>query len=220
MGDGKFDNTMRGFVLKHSLQSAGEEDFARKPRSIRILLVWFFSQWLDSTGARNSRRSTPSTVWAATRASHRRLRYAGLGFVPHAGNFTASTPTEKRRNVSSTSRARTRPSRWKTFGRRDGLSSIRMISAQNSPDIRLRTALLRGQQMVQTGELTEALKEFASALEANKNSSLAHYRIARCFSSSANYQAAANAYRESINAMETPLDRSLVARPTGNGSSM
>jgi tetratricopeptide (TPR) repeat protein len=70
---------------------------------------------------------------------------------------------------------------------------------KNSPDIRLRTALLRGQQMVQTGELSEALKEFSAALEANKNSSLAHYRIAEVFFQQRNYQAAANAYRESIN---------------------
>ena len=54
-------------------------------------------------------------------------------------------------------------------------------------------------QMVQTGELSEALKEFAAALDANKNSSLAHYRIAEVFFQQRNYQAAANAYRESIN---------------------
>jgi len=52
MGDEKFDNTMRGFVLKHSLQSAGEEDFRKEAEEHQgSSLVWFFSQWLDSTGA-------------------------------------------------------------------------------------------------------------------------------------------------------------------------
>ena len=70
---------------------------------------------------------------------------------------------------------------------------------KNSPDLRLRTALLRGQQMVQQGDMTEALKEFQKALDANKNSSLAHYRVAEVFFLQRNYQAAANAYRESLN---------------------
>jgi tetratricopeptide (TPR) repeat protein len=43
------------------------------------------------------------------------------------------------------------------------------------------------------------LSEFNKALEVNKNSSLAHYRIAEVFFLQKNYQASANAYRESLN---------------------
>jgi tetratricopeptide (TPR) repeat protein len=69
----------------------------------------------------------------------------------------------------------------------------------NSADIKLRASILRGQGLVQQGDLAGALSEFNKALEANKNSSLAHYRIAEVFYLQRNYQAAANAYRESLN---------------------
>jgi tetratricopeptide (TPR) repeat protein len=70
---------------------------------------------------------------------------------------------------------------------------------KNSGDLKLRTAIMRGQQMVQQGNLAESLKEFQKAIEQNKNSSLAHYRIAEVFYLQKNYQAAANAYRDSLN---------------------
>jgi len=41
--------------------------------------------------------------------------------------------------------------------------------------------------------------ELNKALEVNKNSSLAHYRVAEVFFLQKNYQASANAYRESLN---------------------
>jgi tetratricopeptide (TPR) repeat protein len=47
--------------------------------------------------------------------------------------------------------------------------------------------------------LTEALKEFQKGLDVNKNSSLAHYRIAEVFFLQHNYQSAANSYREALN---------------------
>jgi len=76
MGDEKFDNTMRGFVLKYSLKSAGEEDFRKEAEEHQgSSLVWFFSQWLDSTGrAGISRPSTPFTALAPTRGSARSVR--------------------------------------------------------------------------------------------------------------------------------------------------
>src|SRR5262249_13088522 len=69
---------------------------------------------------------------------------------------------------------------------------------QNSQDLQVRTSIMRGQQDVEQGDLTEALKEFQKALEINKNSSLAHYRIAEVFFLQHNYQSAANAYREAL----------------------
>jgi tetratricopeptide (TPR) repeat protein len=51
---------------------------------------------------------------------------------------------------------------------------------------------------VQQGDLAGALSEFNKALDTNKNSSLAHYRVAEVFFLQHNYQSAANAYRESL----------------------
>ena len=75
---------------------------------------------------------------------------------------------------------------------------------KNSGDLRTRVAIRRGQELTQSGNLAEALAEFNKALEVNKNSSLAHYRIAEVFYLQRNYQSAANEYRESISGDQEP----------------
>ena len=70
---------------------------------------------------------------------------------------------------------------------------------KNSSEVRMRASITRGQALVQQGDLAGALSEFNKALDANKNSSLAHYRVAEVFFLQRNYQAAANAYRECLN---------------------
>jgi tetratricopeptide (TPR) repeat protein len=68
----------------------------------------------------------------------------------------------------------------------------------NSSDVKLRASILRGQALQQQGDLTGALMEFNKALDLNKNSSLAHYRIAEVFFYQRNYQSSANAYRAAL----------------------
>ncbi len=68
----------------------------------------------------------------------------------------------------------------------------------NSSDVKLRASILRGQALQQQGDLTAALTEFNKALDLNKNSSLAHYRIAEVFFFQRNYQSSANAYRAAL----------------------
>jgi tetratricopeptide (TPR) repeat protein len=70
---------------------------------------------------------------------------------------------------------------------------------KNSPEIKLRGGIQRGQALVQQGDLAGALSEFNKALDINKNSSLAHYRVAEVFFLQHNYQASANAYRDCLN---------------------
>src|SRR5262249_32369583 len=60
------------------------------------------------------------------------------------------------------------------------------------------------QEFTAEGNLTEALSEFNKALTVNKNSSLAHYRIAEVFYLQRNYQSAANEYREALNGDQEP----------------
>ena len=87
-----------------------------------------------------------------------------------------------------------------TFGRPRRISvdpDHRVLT--NSSDVKLRASILRGQAMQQQGDLTGALLEFNKALDLNKNSSLAHYRIAEVFFLQRNYQSSANAYREGLN---------------------
>ena len=75
---------------------------------------------------------------------------------------------------------------------------------KNAPDLKVRVAIRRGQELTQMGNLSQALTEFNKALEANHNSSLAHYRIAEVFYVQRNYQSAANEYREALNGDQEP----------------
>ncbi len=201
MGEEKFDNTMRGFALKRALQPSTGEDFRKEAEAHEgSSLIWFFSQWLDSTGAPEFK--SKYTVYRL--GSNKGFRTVGeinqdldLFRMPVELRIDTDGKTEQRTiQVVGTNS----PFTVETFGRpRRIVVDPDDHVLKNSPDLRLRTAILRGQQMVQQGDLTEALKEFQKALDANKNSSLAHYRVAEVFFQQRNYQAAANAYRESLN---------------------
>jgi tetratricopeptide (TPR) repeat protein len=68
-----------------------------------------------------------------------------------------------------------------------------------SNDVRVAVAIRRGEQFAELSEYGEALKEYQKALETNRTSSLAHYRIAEVFFLQNNYQSAANEFREVLN---------------------
>ena len=69
---------------------------------------------------------------------------------------------------------------------------------KNTPDMQVRIAILRGQQLVGEGDLGAALVEYQKALAANSSSSLASYRIGELLFTQRNYQAATNSYRDSL----------------------
>src|SRR5207245_9732076 len=87
-----------------------------------------------------------------------------------------------------------------TFGKPKALSrdpDNRVLRYSNP--MRVAVAIRRGEQFAEISEFGDALKEYQKALEANRNGSLAHYRIAEVFFLQSNYQAAANEFREALN---------------------
>jgi Tfp pilus assembly protein PilF len=69
---------------------------------------------------------------------------------------------------------------------------------KSSPDLAVRVAVLRGQQDVAQGDLIGAIGEYQKALDSDRGSSLANYRLAEVFMMQKNYQAAANSFRDSL----------------------
>lgn len=65
--------------------------------------------------------------------------------------------------------------------------------------MRIAVAIRRGEQFFEIGEFVDALKEYQKALDVNRFSSMAHYRIGEAFFIQRNYQSAANEYREALN---------------------
>ncbi len=64
-----------------------------------------------------------------------------------------------------------------------------------NPAMRVAVAIKRGEQFAEIAEFGDALKEYQKAIEVNRSSSLAHYRVAEVFFLQNNYQSAANEYR-------------------------
>jgi aminopeptidase N len=201
LGDAKFNSTMRTFATKYAGKSASLDDFkAIAEKEYGDQLTWFFSQWLDSTGAPEFK--SKYTVYRL--GSNKGFRVVGeisqdldLFRMPVQLKIDTDGKTEmKKVEVVGTNS----PFSLETFGKpRRVLVDPDNRVLKNSTEIKLRASIMRGQAMVQQGDMAGALSEYNKALEVNKNSSLAHYRVAEVFFSQKNYQAAANAYRESLN---------------------
>ena len=201
LGDQKFDQAMRTFASQYAGKPVTMDQFRDiAEKSYGDKLTWFFSQWLDSTGAPEFK--TKYTVYRM--GNNKGFRVVGeisqdldLFRMPVELKIDTDGKTEEKRvEVVGTNS----PFTVETFGRPRRIvvdPDDRVL--KNSTDVKLRSSIMRGQAMVQQGDLAGALSEFNKALEVNKNSSLAHYRVAEVFYLQKNYQAAANAYRESLN---------------------
>jgi tetratricopeptide (TPR) repeat protein len=201
VGDQKFDQTMREFYSQYAGKAVSADQFqALAEKVYGDKLTWFFSQWLDSTGAPEFQ--TKYTIYRL--GNNKGFRSVGqitqdldLFRMPVELKIDTDGKTEEKRiDVVGTDSAFS----VDTFGRprRITIDPDNEL-LKNSPDIKLRAAIQRGQALVQQGDLGGALTEFNKALDINKNSSLAHYRIAEVFFLQHNYQASANAYRDSLN---------------------
>ncbi len=199
IGDDAFDKTMRTFIAQYAGKSATVDDFRKvAEQASGQSLTWFFTEWLDSTGAPEFKNKY--TVYRTQKG----FRVVGevqqdldLFRMPVELKIDTDGKTEtKRIEVSGTDSAFA----VETFGKPRKISiDPNNDVLKNSPELQVRTSIMRGQQDVEQGDLTEALKEFQKALDTNHNSSLAHYRVAEVFFLQHNYQSAANSYREALN---------------------
>jgi hypothetical protein len=199
--DSNFYKLMRTFASDYAGKSASISDFETLAEKIDgQKLTWFFTQWLDSTGAPEFK--TKYTVYRL--GSGKGFRVVGeiaqdldLFRMPVELKIDTDGKTEEKRiDVVGTNS----PFSVETFGKPRRIvvdPDDRVL--KNSSDVRLRSSIQRGQGLVTQGDFAGALSEFNKALEINKNSSLAHYRVAEVFFLQRNYQAAANAYREALN---------------------
>ena len=199
MGDQKFDKSMRTLFQSYLGKPVGVKDLQKVTEEVQgEPLTWFYSQWLDSTGAPEFKNKyTVFRVKKGFRVVGQVQQDLDLFRMPVQLKIDTDGKTEdKTIDVVGTDSSYT----IETFGkpRRITIDPNNWV-LKNSGDLRLRTAIMRGQQLVQQGNLAESLKEFQKAIDQNKNSSLAHYRIAEVFYLQKNYQAAANAYRDSLN---------------------
>jgi hypothetical protein len=195
MGDEPFDNTMRQFATQFAGKPANGNDFRQiAEQHYGDRLEWFFAEWLDSTGAPEFKNKyTVYRIQKGFRISGQITQDLDLFRMPVKLKIdTDGKPEEKRIDVVGTES----PYTIETFGmpRKITIDPDNRV-LKNSGDLKLRVAIMKGEQFVQQGDLAQGLTELQKALEISKNSSLAHYRIAEVFFQQRNYQAAANEYR-------------------------
>jgi tetratricopeptide (TPR) repeat protein len=200
VGDKAFLNILKGALSQYTDSPIRTEDFEKVAEAqSQQQLVPFFAQWIDGTGA-----PLFSNKYAVYRLGNNKgFRTIGeinqdldLFRMPVELRIETEGKTEdKRIDVVGTSTQYV----IDTFGR------PRRISIdpggwvlKNTPDLQVRIAILKGQQLVAQGDLIAAQNEYKKALEANPQSSLASYRIGEILFTQRNYQAAVNSFRDAL----------------------
>jgi len=200
MGDDTFQKFLRDLLETYTDKGVRGEDVQQVAEAqSKLELTAFFSQWVDGTGA-------PAFVDKYTvyrLGDNKGFRTVGaigedldLFRMPVELRIETDGKTEDRRiDVSGTDSAYT----IETFGRprRIQIDPEDWV-LQRTPDLAVRVAVLRGQQLYAQGDYTGALGEYQKALDSNKSSSLAAYRIGEVFFAQRNYQSSANSFRDAL----------------------
>ncbi len=206
MGDEVFTKFLRGLLSQFTDKSVRSGDVEKVAEAqSQLQLTAFFAQWLDGTGAPTF--TDKFTVFRL--GSNKGFRTVGsidqdldLFRMPVELRIETDGKTEIRRvDVSG------QESRYtvETFGRPRRITiDPQGWLLKSTPDLAVRVAVLRGQQQAAQGDLTQALIEYQKALDANKTSSLASYRIGEVFFQQRNYQSAANSFRDSLRGDDEP----------------
>jgi len=206
IGDAAFDKAVKNFATQYAGKPASTADFqAITEQASGQTLTSFFSQWFDSTGApefRNNYKVFRLGNNKGFRVTGQVSQDLDLFQMPIEVRVDTDGRSEmKRIEVSGTNS----PYMIETFGRPRRIvldPNDRVL--KNSPELKMRASILRGQQMQAQGDYAEALKQYQQALNVNHDSSLAHFRIADVFFEQRNYQAAANDYRAAIDGDNEP----------------
>jgi len=198
MGDEKFFQSLKNFVQQYAWKSATTEDFRKVAEaSMGQELRYFFIQWVESNSAPEFKLEyTIFRTAKGFRVQGKISQDLDTFRMPVDLRIeTEGNPEVKRVEVMGTSSEFS----VDTFGKPKkitidpGDKVLRM-----SPEIRVAVAIRKGEQFAQVSEFAEALKEYQRALDTQRNSSMAHYRVGEVFFLQHNYQSAANEFKEAL----------------------
>ena len=200
VGDKAFLATLKGALSQYTDASIRTTDFIKvADAQSDQQLTAFFAQWIDGTGAPQF-----TNKYAIYRLGNNKgFRTIGeiqqdldLFRMPVELRVETDGKTESQKvDVVGTDT----PFVFDTFGRprRISIDPSDWV-LKSTPDEMVRVAILKGQQLVQQGDINGGLAEYQKALEANPSSSLANYRIGELLFKQRNYQASVNSYRDAL----------------------
>jgi aminopeptidase N len=198
VGDQAFFKGMKAFLDQYGWKSVSSQDFEKSMEQASGQdLRSFFIQWLESSGAPEFKLSY--TIFRTQKG------FRVVGKVSQDMDTfrmpvdlrieTEGNPEDKKVDVAGTSSEFS----VDTFGKPRSVTldpNHRILRFDSS--VRVAVAIRRGEQFVEIGDFSNALREYQKALDVNRNSSLAHYRIGELFFKQNNYQSAANEFRSAI----------------------
>jgi aminopeptidase N len=199
VGDADFKKSLHAFIDKYSWQSANSEQFRKVFEQVSNQeLRYFFIQWLESSGSPEFKLEyTVLRTQQGFRVVGKINQDLDTFRMPVDLKIeTEGNPEEKRIEVTGTSSEFS----VDTFGKpRKLYLDPNHVLLRLDPSMQIAVAIKRGDQFKEINDYANALREYQKALEVNKNSSLAHYRIGELFFAQHNFQSAANEFRAAIN---------------------
>ena len=199
MGDEAFFKTLQAMTKQYAWGSISTDEFQKLAEQAgKQDLTYFFAQWVSSTGVPQFKRS-----WAIYRNAN---GYQVVGKIQQDLDifrmpvevrvFTeGGKPVSERVDMVGTTA---------DFTINTHALPLRVIVDPASRllkfDDKTKTAveMARGDQLVQEQAYLEAIKQYQSVLDLNKNSSLAMYRIGEILLKLRNYNAAMESFRQAL----------------------
>ncbi len=218
MGDVAFRTMLHDFATQYAGKSATIDDLinladkdvqaAAKPGQVAPNLRGFFVQWLNSTGVPDF--TTEFVVYRTPKG----FRIVGKIKQPID---TFSMPVELRIDTEGNPETKwvdvlgmESPFTVETFGRpKPGGIKVdpNNLVLKGSVALRARAAIARGEELAEQGNYYTAIQQYQRALSIQPGRPLANFRMGEAFFYQKNYQAAANAFRESLQAVPEPSEK-------------
>jgi aminopeptidase N len=218
MGDVAFKTLLHDFATKYAGKTATIDDFvnladkdvqaAAKPGFVAPNLRGFFVQWLNSTGVPDF--TTEFVVYRTPKG----FRIVGKIKQPID---TFSMPVELRIDTEGNPETKwvdvlgmESPFTVETFGRpKPGGIKVdpNNLVLKGSVSLRARAAIARGEELAELGRYYDAIGQYQRALSIQPGRPLANFRMGEAFFYQKNYQASANAFRETLQAVPEPSEK-------------
>jgi hypothetical protein len=200
LGDETFFETLKTFAQEDGWKSVNTDDFQKVAETVsKKDLGYFFTEWIESSGAPQFKLE-----YTVFREQQKGFRVMGK-ITQDLDTFrmpvdlrieTEGNPEEAHVEVVGTSSEFS----VDTFGKpKNVMIDPNSLVLHYEPNIRVAVAIRKGEQFAELSEFGDAIREYSKALETNRNSSLAHYRMGEIYFLQQTWQSAINEFREVLN---------------------
>ncbi|HXB62913.1 MAG TPA: M1 family aminopeptidase, partial [Acidobacteriaceae bacterium] len=215
LGDDTFHALLHSLMVQFSDRGVSGQDVQATAESLSAnaeaetgtapQLTAFFSQWLDSNGA--PQYTNKYTVYRLGENKGFRV----IGSIAQDLDLFSMPVLLKIETDGKTVTQRIQVAGPETTYSVETFGRPRRITLdpdnwtlKNTPGLAVRVAILRGQQLVAQGDNTGAIAQYQKALDVNRNSSLASYRIGEVLFLQKSYQSAADSFRDALRGDDDP----------------